>query len=259
MKRFLVCLLFGVFLAISKPCIANASENISIDKELDKIYEVNISNRGLFGGATEVVCKSLVVARNQKSLSRQKSELLTFAYAPHSDINYEIYKIRWNPDLSDTEKIAGVAEVFAENLDNLNITYESNGQIFGWTQLNDELVGSGIYYHDNMKFDCSGFVQYVYYIATDKAVAKSTTRQCENSIGTQLEPGVVSYCYNPSVDGDQGDNHCAIWLGNNRYIDCANNIDGLRVKDITNNEFWQDFMHYHAILLPDAVYEENNL
>lgn len=48
-------------------------------------------------------------------------------------------------------------------------------------------------------------------------------------------------------------NHVAIYLGNNKYIDCSEKAGGVRIIDITDNPYYEEFFNwYRNVLIYDS-------
>ena len=173
----------------------------------------------------------------------------------HLQIIRKIYKIRFNDELTDRQKVLKVAKLFSKNIDNINIKYELGfGNVFGWTTVKDKDIENGVYYHDGLELDCSSFVQYIYYIATNKKVGQSTAMMCESCTETDKKPGVVALHYDSVNNNIGGANHCAIYLGDDKYIESSDSYGGVRVKDVKDNQFYEEFYTYFVDLNKNENY-----
>ena len=187
--------------------------------------------------------------RIKKQLSRYEVAVCS----PHADINEAIYFIRENESLSDRAKLKKTADVIADGIASgeVKITYGHLKGPFGWTTLKDERVKAGESYHDGFVMDCSDFVQWAYYAATGKMTAPNTETMCYHAAWTDRRPGTVAFHYD-AKDGYMGDNHCAIWLGNGRFIESSSGYGGVRVNE--TNEFYETFFTKWADLEKDPLY-----
>jgi len=209
----------------------------------------------------------------------QKTSVVKYSY-DYSDmseseqkINQEILKIKHSDD-SNEEKIVKIGTLLAESGD---ITYELGENLFNWDNelLDADFERPGLYYKSGMKMDCSSFVQYLYWVATVTDTNKSRTDECLIGRGTYFQTLDGTKVNNPQVgdlcfrfNGGSGVirtgeellknetstsefNHVAIYIGDDKYLDCSDACNGVRIVDAKENSYYQDYFHYYRHVLPD--------
>lgn len=189
------------------------------------------------------------------------------------EINQKILKIKQS-DITDEEKIVEIGTLLAESG---NITYEMGANLFNWDNelLDTDFKHPGLYYKSGMKMDCSAFIQYLYWIATVKDDGKNRTSNCLIGRGTYFqtldgtkvdEPEVGDLCFR--FNGGSGVirtgemllknetktseyNHVAVYFGDDKYLDCSDACNGVRIVDANENAYYKDYFHYFRHVLPD--------
>ena len=244
-------LAMALFLSLTVPCIEVNADKIS-DEHDRLIDELPYRNPGLYAGATDALNRILIAEKNRHWIEKRIGIYETALRSGHPEINEEIYRVRYDRKLDKRQKVKRVARIFEENIDEISIAYRYGSGVFGWTTILDGSVKSGEYYHDGMQMDCSGFVQYVYYIATGMKVGQCTDNMCHHCRESARIPGTVAFHYDSLHGSIGGSNHCAIYLGSDSYIECSSGYGGVRIKE--NNEFYQEFYTFFADLKKDPVY-----
>ena len=258
MKKTIMTAMTVLMLAAMATSEASASETVSapeekITKERERIESgYNYQNSGLYAGAIDALNRLLIAERHRKHTEKLIGEYTAAIYSPHAGINEAIYFVRNDRSLSDRKKLKKTAEILADNINEVKIAYGHLKGPFGWTVLKDEKVAAGETYHDGLIMDCSDFVQWAYYGATGKMTAPNTELMCYHADWTEPKPGTVAFHYDAKTQGNLGDNHCAIWLGDGRFIESSSGYGAVRVNE--TNEFYDQFFTKFADLEPDPLY-----
>ena len=189
-------------------------------------------------------------------------------FGTEKDINRIIYEIRESDFLNDQEKVKSIAMLLAERG---NIKYETNGNLFNWNNelLDDDFLQPGHYYETGMSFDCSGFVQYLIWISTGNShhdgilIGRATYfSSIEGNNINSPTMGTLCFHYNGGSGVERNgevmtenetptseSNHVAVYLGDNLYAECSSSYGGVRIKDITDNEFYETFYTWYRDVL----------
>ena len=245
----------GVFNQVNSICNEYVKQ---VSYEQEPIVAVKISSAEIFENNYEASLKALPLSESEK------------------EINLKIHNIRIS-DTSIEDKVCKIAELIAEEG---NITYEMGSNLFSWDNkiTNTDLLTPGVYYVDNMVMDCSSFVQYVVWISTIEdngfsrengiLLGRATYFQTlEGNSIDEKEYGCLCYRYNGGSGiirtgetlgvgetATEEANHVAIYIGDNKYVDCSAGYGGVRIIDATQNPFYNDFFTYFR-KIPKEPYE----
>lgn len=188
-------------------------------------------------------------------------------------LNQLIFDVRENEELSNEEKVAIIAEAVANEG---HIRYESGNNLFNWDNSfrDEDFLLSGCYYKDCMTYDCSGFAQYIVYIATGSSdhdgiiIGRGTYFSSIEGKGVNKPSlGTLCFRYNGGSgierDGEEmlvGEtatskgNHVAIYIGDNKYVDCSESAGKVRVVDTTENPAYAEYFSWFRNVLDDPDY-----
>ena len=115
------------------------------------------------------------------------------------------------------------------------------------TLFDSDFETPGCYYKDGMSFDCSGFLQYLVWISTGTStkdgilVGRGTYFSSIDGISVDTPTrGTICFHYNggsgvkrigeelqKNETPTRESNHVAIYLGNNKYLDCSESYGGV--------------------------------
>ncbi len=211
-------------------------------------------------------------------LERQKIYMLhaeNYINSLSNDSEYIINRIILDmreSDFDNSQKICTIAGAIAEFG---NIKYENGSNLFNWNNeiFDEDFLQPGCYYKSGMTFDCSGFIQYLVWVSTGTStkdgilIGRGTYFSSIEGISVkEPEKGTLCFRYNGGSGikrtGEemrknelptQEANHVAIYLGNNKYIDCSEKAGGVRIIDITDNPYYEEFFNwYRNVLIYDS-------
>lgn len=118
----------------------------------------------------------------------------------------------------------------------LNLAYSKKGSPYLWGATGPD------------KFDCSGFVQYVYSNSVGVSLPRVSSDQV--NVGTeitrdQLQPGDLVFF---TTDGSGGVSHVGIYVGNGCMIHSPHSGDVVKVTDITSDYYSSHFVTARRVL-----------
>lgn len=118
----------------------------------------------------------------------------------------------------------------------LNLAYSKKGSPYLWGATGPD------------KFDCSGFVQYVYINSVGVSLPRVSSDQA--NVGTeitrdQLQPGDLVFF---TTDGSGGVSHVGIYVGNGCMIHSPHSGEVVKVTDITSDYYSSHFVTARRVL-----------